>query len=135
MPSGSSLLSLGAALYKLVSSDAVIQNITPRVYDTYAPVDALYPYAVIGEWTEVPDDILTRQGRQATVAIHVFSRYQGSAEVKRIVDRLTQIIARASFTVAGWNAISAELESTLTLLEPGPTQHAICRFRWRLSPK
>lgn len=135
MPSGSSLLGLGAALYKLLASDSLLQALTSRVYDTYAPVEASYPYTVIGEWTEVSDDILTRQGRQVTVSIHVFSRYQGSNEIKSIVDRLTQLIARTSFSVAGWNAISAELESTLTMVETGPTQHAICRFRWRLSPK
>lgn len=135
MPLGSSLEALGAALYKLVSSDAAIRNLTGRVYDTYAPTEAAYPYTVIGEWTEVSDDILARQGRQATVSIHVYSRYQGSSEIKRIVNRLTELLARASLDVSGWNAVSSELESTVTLVEPGPTQHAVCRFRWRLSPK
>lgn len=134
MPSGSSLEALGAALYKLVAGDASMRQLS-RVYDSYAPTDAVYPYTILGEWTEVPDDILTRQGRQVTVTIHVYSRYQGSAEIKKIVNRLTQLIARASLTVTGWNAISAELESTLTMVETGPTQHAACRFRWRLSPK
>lgn len=135
MLSGSSLEALGAALYKLVVSDATMRQLTERIYDSYAPVDATYPYTIIGEWTEVPDDILIREGRQVTVAIHVYSRYQGSAEIKKIVNRLTQLIARASLSVVGWNAISAQLESTLTLVEAGPTQHAVCRFRWRLSPK
>lgn len=134
MPS-SSLFQLGAAVYKALASDATLKNLATRVFDSFAPTDTAYPYVVVGEWTEVADDVLTRPGREVTCTIHVFSRYQGSAELKRIIDRVEGLLSRVILTVPEWNVLTAMLDYVNTLVESDLTQHGVVRFKWRLSPK
>ncbi len=135
MALGSSMLDLQAAVYKILSSDVALKNMTQGVYDTIAPSQTLYPYVVLGEWTENPNDLLAREGRECTVAIHIYSRYSGSKEVKAIFSRVSALLGRSTITPQNWNVPFGIFETANTLVEDNETQHLIARFRWKLSPK
>lgn len=135
MALGSSMDELSAAVYKILAGDTALKNMTQGVYDAIAPSQTLYPYVVLGEWTEGPNDILSREGRECTVAVHIYSRYSGSKEVKAIFKRVLALLGRSAVSTQNWNVVFGIFETANTLVEDNETQHLIARFRWRLSPK
>jgi hypothetical protein len=135
MALGSSMLELKAAVYRILAGDTALKNMTQGVYDAVAPSQTLYPYVVLGEWTEGPNDLLAREGRECTVALHIYSRYSGSKEISSIFSRVLALLGRSAVTAPSWNVPFGIFETANTLVEDNETQHLIARFRWKLSPK
>jgi len=91
-----------------------------------------FPYIVIGDDTLAPFDTDDSTGASATVTLHVWSRYDGSAEVKLILGEIYTALNRQSgnLTAAGYSFIDALFEFGDVIREAdGKTRHGVCRFR------
>lgn len=101
------------------------------VYD-YVPEDVPYPFIVIGEAIETPDNRHGGFGRQTVPTLHVWDRYRGYARVLRVGDRVTTLLDHQPLTIPGadWIATRFEFSQTLTDPEPpGDIRHLVLRYR------
>lgn len=75
-----------------------------RVYD-YAPDRVKFPYVLIDGGQAIPDDTTTATGFDSGIEeyidLHVWSRFRGNEEIKRITSRIHDLLHGASLTVPG----------------------------------
>lgn len=120
---------LQTAVYARLTADATLMALVTKVGDNI-PDEQAYPYVVIGEETEVPEDTMGRTGRNLTITLHIWSRYPGMKEVKEIKSRLDDLLDRWSPTVTGWNATELLFDFFDTLRDPdGITRHGVVSYR------
>lgn len=110
--------------------------ITGAVYDQ-VPTDAAYPYTVIGESTDVPDDLHDGEGSEMTATLHVWSAAASGAEVDTIMAEIDAALHHTPPAVTGARLWSAEREFSTVLRDQdpdtgGPLRHGIMRFRFNL---
>lgn len=100
-----------------------------RVYDD-VPKNANFPYVVIGEDTHVPFDTDDSTGCEATITIHVWSRYRGKKEAKQIQGLIYEALNREPLILEDHSLVTIEFEYSDVLLDPdGITRHGVQRFR------
>lgn len=110
--------------------------LTGAVHDQ-VPAGTDYPYTVIGEATEVPDDLHDGEGSEMTGTLHVWSAAASGAEVDTIMEQIDDALHHADLTVAGarcW-AVTREFSQTLRERDPetGNTlRHGVVRYRFSL---
>lgn len=125
------MLAVQSAVYARLKGDATLTGMISGVYD-YVPETAAYPFVVIGEALETPDNRHGGFGRQTVITLHVWSRYQGYAQVLRIGARVTELLDHQPLTIPGlsWIATRFEFSQTLTDPEPpGDIRHLVLRYR------
>jgi hypothetical protein len=125
------MLAVQSAVYARLKGDAALMGMISGVYD-YVPETAAYPFVVIGEALETPDNRHGGFGRQTVITLHVWSRYQGYAQVLRIGARVTELLDHQPLTIPGlsWIATRFEFSQTLTDPEPpGDIRHLVLRYR------
>lgn len=135
MASSSCLWALQKAMYGVLIADSALAQLAHGVYDGVAPPETEFPYVVLGEATEVGSDILSRVGREATVTIHVWSNYRGDQEIKRITDRIVQLLDRVRVTMTDWNCLIARYENAQTFFETDQVRHSVIRMHYTVSPR
>ncbi|MER7963607.1 DUF3168 domain-containing protein [Streptomyces ardesiacus] len=131
MTSPAPMLPVQTAIYGRLKNDAALSGMISGVYD-YVPEEAAYPFVVIGEALETPDNRHGGFGRETVVTLHVWSRYQGYAQVLRIGARVTALLDHQPLTLPGldWIATRFEFSQTLTDPEPpGDIRHLVLRYR------
>ena len=131
MTAPSPMLPVQAAVYARLTGDATLTGMISGVYD-YVPENAAYPFVVIGEALETPDNRHGGFGRQTVITLHVWSRYQGYAQVLRIGARVTALLDHQPLDMPGlsWIATRFEFSQTLTDPEPpGDIRHLVLRYR------
>lgn len=107
----------------------------PAIYDhppqaIDADADAAMPYVLIGDDTAIPWDTETSVGVEATLTMHVWSRYRGRLEVKKIQAELYNALHRAAIPLSGGYVIESSYEYGETIAEDdGMVRHGIQRFR------
>ncbi|WP_327268812.1 DUF3168 domain-containing protein [Streptomyces sp. NBC_01218] len=127
----SPMLPVQGALIAALRGNADLSALIKGVYD-FTPEDVPYPFVVVGESVETPDNRLRGFGRQTVVTLHVWSQYRGYAEVLRIGARVTALLDHQPLTVPGldWVATRFEFSQTLTDPEPpGNIRHLVLRYR------
>ncbi|GHI91274.1 DUF3168 domain-containing protein [Streptomyces olivaceus] len=125
------MLPVQSAVYARLKADTALMAVIRGVYD-YVPEDVAYPFVVIGEALETPDNRHGGFGRQTVITLHVWSRYQGYAQVLRIGARVTALLDHQPLTLPGldWIATRFEFSQTLTDPEPpGDIRHLVLRYR------
>lgn len=125
------MLLVQTAVYARLKNDGTLTGMISGVYD-YVPEKAAYPFVVIGEALETPDNRHGGFGRQTVVTLHVWSRYQGYAQVLRIGARVTELLDHQPLALPGldWIATRFEFSQTLTDPEPpGDIRHLVLRYR------
>jgi len=91
------------------------------------------PYVVIGDDTLIEWDTDGQTGFDTTITLHVWSDYQGKAEVKTIQGQIYDLLHRAELSVIGYNLINCTFEFADSFLDPnGITRHGVQRFRLNL---
>jgi hypothetical protein len=131
----------------LITSAEVTQLVQPSpsggpgIYDS-VPENVAYPYIKIGGGdteTDIPSTFKAK-GRENTVSVHIWSRYVGMAEVKRIAravaERLAPIdqLAQLPLETAPWQWNGTSYIFGEFMDDPdGITRHGILRFRVRVS--
>ncbi|MFK4797787.1 DUF3168 domain-containing protein [Streptomyces sp. MPA0124] len=125
------MLPAQTAVYARLTGDATLAGMVSGVYD-YVPEDVAYPFVVIGEATEVPDNRHGGFGRETVITLHVWSRYQGYRQALRIGAQVTALLDHQPLTLPGlvWIATRFEFSQTLTDPEPpGDIRHLVLRYR------
>ncbi|CAM5626641.1 hypothetical protein SMICM304S_06791 [Streptomyces microflavus] len=79
------------ALHAVLSGDEPLADLIAGVYD-YLPEDVDYPFVVIGEAIETPDNSHDRFGRQTVITLHTWDEYRGYFRVQRIGARLVALL-------------------------------------------
>lgn len=125
-PSGS----LQQAMYTRLSSDAtLVTTLGAQVYDN-VPDSAAFPYVVIGDVTEGPNDTMGKTGRDLTVTVHSWSQTKSWKQIKDVQNRVDLLLDRWAVTVTGWSATHMLQEFFETFRDPdGVTRHGVARYR------
>lgn len=130
--SGSPALAVQGAVMTRLSGDAALSTLLggAKVYDN-VPTGTTYPYVVIGDDTQAPNDTMGTTGRDLTLTIHGWSRYVGRKQVKEIMDRVDQLLDRWTPTLTGWGAVQMLNDyGPESFLDPdGITRHGVSRYR------
>lgn len=128
--SGSPAWPIQTAVYSRLSGDTtLVTTLGAQVYDK-VPDSAAFPYVVIGDDTETPNDTMGKTGRDTTLTIHTWSQYPGKKQTKEIQDRVDELLDRWTPTVAGWSATQMLQEFRESFMDPdGVTRHGVSRYR------
>lgn len=131
----SALLPVQTAVYTKLSGDATFMTLSAGgVYDA-VPQGALFPYTVVGEWTEIPENTHSSFGKEITGTLHIWSDAEGFAEALAILARADVLLDNQPLTVAGWNAWWVQNEFVQTLRENDGDRvlrHVVPRYRIQL---
>jgi len=106
---GSALLPVQTAMYQALINDSVLMNMVSGVYDEPDKCGAL-PYVLIDGVTSVPFRTHTRKGEEVTVTFHIWSDYQGNAEMGAILSHMNRVLGDAPLAVAGYDVVRCFLE-------------------------
>ena len=134
--SGSSLYDIQKAIYDTLLADVDLNNIVDsRIYD-FTPDNTVFPYITIGEDTVGPYSTFDRFGQESIETIHVWSRYNGYAEVKTILDQIARLLGNKFIPIDNWYDVGCWYDSTTNLVEPdGITRHAVTRYKFKVLQK
>lgn len=111
-------------------------NITGGVYD-HTPTGTDYPYTVIGEETERPEDTHDEDGSEHTLTLHIWSKALGSKEVKTIMKQIDARWHHGTVSVTGARCYKIEREFSDIKDDTDPEdgrrlRHGVVRYRFSL---
>jgi hypothetical protein len=125
------LWELQRAVYQTLSADASIKaelGDPARIYDD-PPGDAVFPYLTIGE-ARAKDWSGVEGAFEHDLRLHVFSRYAGRREVKRILGAVYDALHDASMTLAGHALVNIRFVFGDAFRRvDGETYQGVARFR------
>lgn len=107
----------------------------PAIYDDVPQPDrteddSFFPYITIGDDTVSDWSTDTESGGDVEAWIHVWSRFGGRKECKRILGLVYASLHRQQLAVAGYHFIGCDFLSSETSRDPDMrTQHGTIRFR------
>ncbi|MEV4672166.1 DUF3168 domain-containing protein [Actinomadura sp. NPDC049382] len=117
------------AVYDVLTGDATLTGLIEGVFDEI-PEGTPYPYVVIGEALEQPDNSHDRFGRQTVLTLHVWTDYRGFSKATEITSRLVSLLDHQPLTIPGHHHVSTRYEFSQTLRDPEPhVRHIPIRFR------
>lgn len=123
------LTPLQSALYARLTGDTALMAQVVDVVDG-APEGTAYPYVVLGEVIETPNNALGEFGADSVITLHVWSKSDGYKEGLEIAGHLRRLLDHQPLTVAGHHVVSVRHEQTQTLRDPEPeVRHIPVRFR------
>lgn len=128
-PNELALLPIQGAMFARIKADAVLNAaIGGRVYDE-VPENAVYPYVVLGEGVETPDNELAAYESRVAATLHVWSAYRGFRESLIIAGHLIRLFDHQPLVVAGRGVVAVRHEQTVTLRDPdSDVRHVVVRF-------
>lgn len=144
--SGAVATSLQQAIYTaLAASSTLAALLAPHAFGGSPAVAAIYdrgpqpqeaedpssfPYLVIGDDTAIPFDTDDKDGQESTITIHIWSRYRGKAEVKRITDAIYDVLHNQALAISGQTHVFTYFEYSESFEDQdGLTLHGVARFR------
>ena len=121
---------LQAAAYAVLIGSTPFMALVTTVADDVAETQP-FPYVTFGEATEGPWDCFGQDGSDATLTLHIWSRYRGYAEAQAINASLIGLLDnRTGLALAGYGTVLLNYESSQQLRDPdGITRHIATRFR------
>jgi hypothetical protein len=125
------MLPVQQAIYAKLTGDPTLMGLINGVWD-YVPEKDAYPYLVIGEAVETPDNRHGGFGRQTVVTLHVWTQYHGHSKGLAIGARVTALLDHQPLTITGADHISTRFEFSQTLTDPEPPgdiRHLVLRYR------
>ncbi|MFE2936664.1 DUF3168 domain-containing protein [Streptomyces sp. NPDC059278] len=125
------MLPVQGAVYQRLSGDLALTAMVSKIYD-YLPETVPYPFIVLGEAVETPDNRHGGFGRQTAITLHVWSQYRGYAQVLRIGARVTALLDHQPLTIPGLDHIATRFEFSQPLTDPEPPgdiRHLVLRYR------
>ncbi|PLX36999.1 MAG: hypothetical protein C0605_07990 [Hyphomicrobiales bacterium] len=115
------------AVYALLDAAAVASG---GVHDDVSDGYDTFPYVEIGETLAEPDDGSLTDGTAEFLTLHVWSRAQGFAETKQIMEAIHTVLHGKKLTVAGRASALCWVDQVSTLRDPdGKTRHGVVRLR------
>lgn len=127
-------MALQPVLYSTLAHDRMLELIVKKqVFDGQATAGATLPYIVLGEIEELAADLLTQQGRQVAVTLHVFSNYRGNQEASAIASRIVQLLNHTALSVGqNWYIALALFKGCQVVPDPGEARHYVVRMEYRM---
>lgn len=125
------MLPIQRAIYGRLTGDSGLMSTVTGVFD-YVPEADVYPFVVLGEATEIPDNRHGGYGRQTVVTLHVWTKYRGHSKGLAIAARITALLDHQPLTIAGLAHIVTRFEFSQTLTDPEPPgdiRHVVLRYR------
>lgn len=128
-PNELALLPVQGAMFARIKADAVLNAaIGGRVYDE-PPEGAAYPYVVLGDGVETPDNEVAAFASRVAATLHVWSAYRGFREALVIAGHLIRVLDRQPLVVEGRGVVAVRHEQTITLRDPdSDVRHVVVRF-------
>jgi hypothetical protein len=118
------------AIWTKLTNDATLMANISGVFDQVPQDYDSFPYVTIGEDTVNEWDGDDFVGAEATVMIHVWSRFSGREEAKIVQGYVYDAINRQTLSVTGYNSVECVQEFSETMLDPdGLTRHGVQQFR------
>jgi hypothetical protein len=120
-----------AAVLALLKADAELMALIQGVFDWVAEKQP-YPYVVLGESVETPDNSHDSHGSQTVITLHVWSQYRGYHQARVIASRLRALLEHRPLTIAGHRHVATYFVSQQTLTDPEPPgdiRHVPISFR------
>lgn len=134
MANTTALGALQAAIYARLKADPALTAAVSGVWDE-PPEGAAYPYVVIGDAVETPDNNLAAFGSRVVATLHVWSSYRGFSQANTIAGHLMRLLDHQPLTVAGRGLIAARHEQTITMRDPDTdVRHVAVRFAFETYP-
>lgn len=132
MPVSSSVaLPLQQAVLAALEADSALTALVQGVFDFVEEGEA-YPYIVLGETVETPDNSHDSHGSNSVITLHVWSKYRGYAEALRIATRVRALLEHRPLTISGHRHVATYFVSQQTLTDPEPPgdiRHVPISFR------
>jgi hypothetical protein len=103
------------ALYNALNGDSTFMNlISSRIYDE-PPTDLEYPYVVIGNMTETPDNRHSALGYSITATFTIYTKPYGlgSYQCKNILSNMNRILNMKSFTLTSYTMLKCYMENAM----------------------
>lgn len=120
------------AAFDRLAADATLETLlgaADRILDD-APEKQAYPYIIVGEDSELPNETMGTVGVEQTLVFHIWSQYKGSKQVKQIHARMKALLHRWQPTASGWDTTQMLFEFFEIVRDPdGITRHGISRYR------
>ncbi|AVH57887.1 MULTISPECIES: DUF3168 domain-containing protein [Streptomyces] len=110
---------LQQAVYAKLTGHAPLIALVSGVYDE-VPEDAAHPYVTLGSITEDVDDAHNQRGLEASVVLHVWSKYRGFKEAATILAALDTALDRQPLPVAGFKDVSVAHQQHTEVRDPDP---------------
>ena len=104
------------ALYDQLSADSTFMNlIGSRLYDE-PPTNNTYPYVVVGDAIEIPDNTLSYKGYDTSVTFTIYTKPAGlgSYTAKQILEEMNRILNMKKFSMDTLTMIICKFENALT---------------------
>ncbi|MGM9987232.1 MAG: DUF3168 domain-containing protein [Bacillaceae bacterium] len=128
-----SLFPLQVALHERLFGDKAIQKQKVSVYES-VPKNASFPYIALGEDTVNDWSTKLEYGEEVTHTIHVFSKFEGKKEVKKILSSILESLTKPLSLSDGFFIEFSRMDFMEVFTEQdGTTQHGIVRFRFKIS--
>ncbi|MCM8550070.1 DUF3168 domain-containing protein [Streptomyces sp. STCH 565 A] len=127
----SAILPVQDAVLAVLQGDSALMDLIEGVFD-WVREKQPYPYVVIGEAIETPDNTHDSHGSQTVVTLHVWSKYRGYSQALRVASRLRALLEHRPLTVAGHKHVATYFVSQQTLTDPEPPgdiRHVPISFR------
>jgi hypothetical protein len=135
MASVSAIGPVQTAIYGLLSADATLLTLATGGVHNDIPDGQAFPHVLISQPTETSQNTfggpLIGIGRRVIARVHVFSRYQGDAEVTAILSRIVALLDFQVSSVSGFTSAMCEYEQGRILVEAKDrieTRHAVGEF-------
>jgi hypothetical protein len=127
------------AIYGVLNGDVTLVALVTGVFND-VPAGQVYPYVQIGSATQRPWHTFGGSsvgiGWNATVTVHIWSRYQGDVEALAILNRVVALLNFQAVAVTGYTTVICELDQARVLVEAVDkieTRHIPAVFRVRVS--
>ncbi|PWJ07982.1 DUF3168 domain-containing protein [Streptomyces sp. NWU49] len=125
------MLPVQAAVYARLTGDAQLMALIRGVFDFVLEPDS-YPYVVIGEAIETPDNRHGGFGRQTVITLHVWTQAEGHGPGLQIAERVTELLDHQPLNVEPLKHIVTRFEFSQALTDPEPPgniRHVVLRYR------
>lgn len=110
---------LQLAVVGKLRAHAPLMALVSGVYDE-VPEQVAHPYVSLGSITENVDDAHNQRGLEASVVLHVWSKYRGFKQAADILAELDAALDRQPLTVAGFRDVSIAHQQHTELRDPDP---------------
>lgn len=126
---GTALKALQQAVRNKLTGDATLMAMITGVFDA-VPKNQDLPYITVGDATEIPFNVFAKDGKEATITLHIWSLYKGFKEALDIRNRIDQLLDGQTLTITGFVNVLCQFENSETLRDPdGVTRHIATRYR------
>ncbi|WP_199845121.1 DUF3168 domain-containing protein [Streptomyces scabiei] len=129
--SASAILPVQGAVLAALQADTALMDLVKGVFDGVKEKQP-YPYVVLGEAIETPDNTHDSHGSNTVITLHVWSQARGYAQALTIATRLRALLEHRRLTIAGHGHVATYFVSQQTMTDPEPPgdiRHVPVSFR------